>query len=139
MTVKERIKSHSDVVDYFKELRFYNKHIWKLKVKHLKNIDLLSELPFHEELSVLKTDNALGGYTMSYKVEIVEEKDPLIQLEASKTIINDLFKDLFDKTKGVKYQITLKVMLKNTSQMEKTEFQPVHFNSTTKNSDKSYV
>ena len=139
MTVKERIKSHSDVVDYFKELRFYNKHIWKPKVKHLKNIDLLSELPFHEELSALKTDNAVGGYTMSYKVEIVEEKDPLIQLEASKTIINDLFKDLLDKTKGVKYQITLKVMLKNTSQMEKTEFHPVHFNSTTKNSDKSNV
>ena len=49
---------------------------------------------------------------MSYRVELVEKKDPLIQLEASKTSIKDLFNDLFDETKGFKYQITLKVELK---------------------------
>ena len=27
MTVKEKVKSHPDVVDYFKELPFYNKDI----------------------------------------------------------------------------------------------------------------
>ena len=57
---------------------------------------------------------------MSYKAEIVEKKDPLIQIEASKTSINDLFKDFLDKAQGFKYQITLKVMLKNTSQVEKS-------------------
>ena len=36
---------------------------------------------------------------MSYKVEIVEKKYPLIQVEASKTSIKDLFKDLSDETK----------------------------------------
>ena len=36
---------------------------------------------------------------MSYKVEIVEEKDPYYQLEASKTSIKDLFKNLLDETK----------------------------------------
>ena len=46
---------------------------------------------------------------MSYKVELVEKKDPLIQLEASKSSIKDLFNDLLDETKGFKYQITLKV------------------------------
>ena len=49
---------------------------------------------------------------MGYKVKIVEKKDPLIQLEASKTSIKDLFEDLLDETKGFKYQITLKVVLK---------------------------
>ena len=39
MTISSKIKSHSDAVDYFKELPFYNKPIEKLKVKHLKNID----------------------------------------------------------------------------------------------------
>ena len=39
---------------------------------------------------------------MSCKVEIVEKKDPLIQLEASKSSIKDLFKNLLDKTKGTK-------------------------------------
>ena len=48
MTALKKVKSHPDVVDYFKELPFYNKHIEKPKIKHLKNIDLLSELPFYE-------------------------------------------------------------------------------------------
>ena len=52
-------------------------------MKRLKNIDSLSELPFHEELNVIKTDNAFRGYAMSYKVEIIEKKDQTKQLEAS--------------------------------------------------------
>ena len=54
---------------------------------------------------------------MSYKVEIVERKDPIVQLEASKSSIKDLFNDLLNETKGFKYQITVKVLLKNTSSM----------------------
>ena len=46
MAALKKVKSHSGVVDYFKELPFYNKHIEKPKIKCLKNIDLLSELPF---------------------------------------------------------------------------------------------
>ena len=56
---------------------------------------------------------------MSCKVELVEKKDPIKQFEAIKSSIKDLFSDLLNETKGFKYQITLKVMLKNTSQMEK--------------------
>ena len=78
MAVLKKIKSHPDVVNYFKELSFYNKYIEKPKIKRLKNIDLLSELPFYEELNVIKTDHAFRGYAMNYKVEIVEKKDPLI-------------------------------------------------------------
>ena len=50
---------------------------------------------------------------MSCKVELVEKKDPLIQLEASKSSIKDLFNDLLDETKGFKYQIAVKILLKN--------------------------
>ena len=46
MTALKKVKSHPDEVDYFKEFPFYNKHIEKPKIKGLKNIDLLSELPF---------------------------------------------------------------------------------------------
>ena len=120
MTALKKVKSHPDVVDYFKELPFYNKHIEKPKIKRLKNIDLLSELPFYEELNVIKTDHAFRGYAMSYKDEIIEKKDPIKQLDASKSSIKDLFSDLLiNKIKGFKYQITLKVMLKITSPMEK--------------------
>ena len=74
MTIKTKIKSYLGVVDYFKEIPFYNKHIEKPKIKCLKNIDLLSELSFYEELSVIRTNHAFRGYAMSYKVEIVEKK-----------------------------------------------------------------
>ena len=36
MAVGEKIKSQPDVVDYFKELPFYNKHIKKTKNSTLK-------------------------------------------------------------------------------------------------------
>ena len=55
---------------------------------------MLSKLPFYEELNVTKTNHAFRGYTMSYKVEIIEKKDPVKQLEASKSSIKDLFNDL---------------------------------------------
>ena len=54
IAVLSKIKPHSDAVDYFKELPFYNKPIEKPKVKRLKNIDRLAELPFYEQLSVIK-------------------------------------------------------------------------------------
>ena len=62
---------------------------------------------------------------MSNKVELVQKKDPLIQLEASKSIIKDFSKDLLDKIKGFKYQIKNK-------QNGEIEPDPVYFNSTTK-------
>ena len=70
MPVKENVKSHPDVVHYFKELP----KIEQPKIKCLKNIDLLSELPVYEELNVIKTDLAFRGYAMSYKIKIVERK-----------------------------------------------------------------
>ena len=83
MAVLSKIKPHFDAIDYFKELPFYNKPIEKPKFKRLQNIDRLVELPFYEQLSVIKTDQAFRGYAMSYKVEIIEKRDPIVQLEAS--------------------------------------------------------
>ena len=55
----------------------------------------------------------------TYKVEIIEKKDPIAQLKASKLRIKNLLSDLLNETKGFKYQITVKVLLKSTSSMEK--------------------
>ena len=74
MAVFSKIEPFSDAVDYFKEHPFYNKPIEKPKVKLIKSIDRLVELPFYEQLSVIKTDQAFKGYAMSYKVEIIEKK-----------------------------------------------------------------
>ena len=54
----------------------------KPKIKHLKNIDLLAELPFYNQLNIIRTEHAFNGYEMSYKVEMVDKKDVTIQLEA---------------------------------------------------------
>ena len=74
MTVKEKIKFHPHMAGYFTELPCYNKHIEKPKIKCLKNIYLLSELPFYEELNVIKTNHAFRGYTMSYQVKLTEKR-----------------------------------------------------------------
>ena len=61
---------------------------------------MLSEFPFYEELNVIKTNHAFRGYAMSYKVELIEKKDPIKQLKASKASIKDLFNDLLNERKG---------------------------------------
>ena len=77
------------IVDYFKELPSYNVSIDKPKIKRLKNIDLLTELPFYNQLNIIRTNHVFSGYAMSYKVEIVDKKDFIVQLEASRSSIKD--------------------------------------------------
>ena len=80
MTVQKKFKTKQkllDVINYFKELLFYNTCIEKPKN------------------------------------------------------IKDFFNDLLDETKGFKYQITVKILLKKCRGTE-IEFSPVYFNSTTK-------
>ena len=135
MAVLSKTKPHSDAADYFKKLPFYNKPIKKTNVKRLRNLDRLAELPFYGQLNEVKTNQAFRGYAMSYKVEIVERKVPILQLEASKSSIKDFFSNLLNETKGFKCQITVKVLLKRTSSIEKSNL--LQFISIDKNSDKS--
>ena len=139
MVVLSKIKPPFNAVDYFKELPLYNKPIKKPKVKRLENIDRLAELSFYEQLSVIKTNQTFRGYAMLYEVEIIERKDLIVQLETSKSSIKDLFSGLFNETKGFKYPITVKLLLKKYKINEEIEFAPVYFNSFTKTSDKLQI
>ena len=65
---------------------------------------------------------------MTYKDEIVERKDLIIQLEASKSSIKNFFGNLLNETKGFKYQITVKVLFKKYKPNGEIEFSPVYFN-----------
>ena len=69
---------------------------------------------------------------MSYKVEIVDKKDFIVQLEASKSSVRDLFNDLLNEIKGFKYHITVNVLLKKYRANGEIEFVPVYFNSSIK-------
>ena len=106
----------------FQELPFYDIYVEKPNIKRLKNIDLLFELPFYQDLHAVKTDKSIKGYAMTYKAGLIDKKDPLTQLEAIKSSIEDLFNDLLDETKSFKYHIKVR---KNTNS-------PVYFKSTTK-------
>ena len=83
---------------------------------------MLTELPFYEELNVIKANYAFTGYAINNKLEKIEKKYP----------IKDLFSDLLNGTKRFKFQITLKVMLKKYKPNKEIEFRLVYFNSTTK-------
>ena len=110
MAILSKIKSHSNAIDYLKNLPIYKKSIKKPKVKRWKNND---------QLAFLWADQAFRGYAMSYKAEMIERKVPIVQLQASKSSIKDFFSYLLDETKVFKYQITVKLLLKNTSSMER--------------------
>ena len=43
-----------------KEQPFYNVIIEKSKIKKVSNVDMLSELPFYDELSIVKQQKHLG-------------------------------------------------------------------------------
>ena len=51
-------------IDYFKQLPYFNEVIEKPKIKRLKNVDLLAELSFYDQLNIIKTDQAFSGYAM---------------------------------------------------------------------------
>ena len=66
------------------------------------------------------------------KLKQLIKKDLIVKLEASKSSIKDLFNYLSNEAKGLKYQITAKVLLKKYKPNEEIEFTPVYFNSSTK-------
>ena len=121
-----------DAKKLFQILPFYNTFIEKFEIKKLSNIKLLQELPFYDELNTVKNSNAFSGYARSYKVEIVDKKDPLVQLEVINSSIEHLFKGLLNEIKGFKYQTTLAVLLSKIKTDESIEYSPVYFNSATK-------
>ena len=80
----------------------------------------------------MKTNQAFREYAMLYKVETIERKVRIVQLEASKSSIKDLLSDLLNKTKGFEYPITVKVLLKKCKPNGEIKFAPAYFNSVRK-------
>ena len=121
-----------DANKIFQLLPFYDSYTEKPKVKKLNNIQLLKELPFYDKLSIVKNKTAFSGYATSYKIEIVDKRDVIVQLKASEISIKELLKVLFIELKGFKYQITLAVLLSKMKNNGEIEYSTVYFNSLTK-------
>ena len=125
MHLKTSFLNEKEANRLFQGPPFYNVTIEKAHIKLLRNIDLLHELSFYNELATEKTSKAFKGYCRNYKIEIIDSKDPSIQLTASsKSSIKDLFKDLLDKIKCFKYQITEKVLLRKHKENGYIQFDP---------------
>ena len=103
----------------FQKLPFYNLLIEKPKIKHLSNIELLHKLPFYDKLDVVEILKRFKECPRSYKIEIIDLKDPLVQLKASKSSTEDLFKDLLYEMKGFIHQITIKFCYANTKEIRR--------------------
>ena len=124
--------NEKEAKNIFQALPFYNILIKKTEIKKLSNIELLHELPFYDELSIIEVSKAFKRYARSYKVEIVDHEDPLVQLETTKSSIKDLLKDLLNEMKGFKHQIAVAVLLSKEKGNGDTEYSSVYFNSMTK-------
>ena len=80
---------HWDANKIFQVLPFYNNFIERPEVKKLNSVGLLKELPFYDKLSIVKNKTAFSGYARSYKIEIVEKRDVVVQLKASEISIKE--------------------------------------------------
>ena len=109
---ENEVWDEKEVKRLFQKLLLYNVLIKKPTIKHLEDIDLLHEFSFYDALSIVKRSQEFRRYERSYEIDIIDSKDPLSQLEASKSRIKNMFKDLLDEIKGFKYQITVKVLLR---------------------------
>ena len=69
---------------------------------------------------------------MSYKLKQLKKKDAIVQIEASKLSIKNLFSDLLNELKCFKYQIAVEFLFKKCKVNGEIEFRPVYFNSVTK-------
>ena len=123
---------HWDANKIINILPFYDSYIERPEIKKLNNVQLLKELPFYDELSIVKNTNAFSGYARTYKMEIVDKRDLVVQLKASKISIVEFFRDLLIELKGFKYQITLCILLSKVKGSDLVEYSPVYFNSLTK-------
>ena len=73
----------------FQKLAFYNTFNEKPKIKLFKKHRFTAGASFHDEPNIYEMAEEFCWYARSYKVEIVDSKDPLAQLEASKLSIED--------------------------------------------------
>ena len=116
----------------FEILPFFNSHIDITKIQKLSDLQLLKELPFYDELNIVKNKSAFNHHAQSYNVEIIDKKDVITQLKTSEISSKNLFKDLLIEIKGFKYQITLQVSLSKVRSNDFINYSIIYLNSLTK-------
>ena len=92
---KNEFWNEKEAKNLFQILSFYNVLVEKPEIKKLSSVELLHELPY-DELNITEASKTFKKYSRSYKVTIIDFKDPLIELQSSKSSVKDLLKDLLN-------------------------------------------
>ena len=107
-TIKSRIKKFTNaklsikisIKKLLSEQPFYKQPIKKPRIKKLTNQELLRELPFYDDIDILRNERIFRGYAETYKVEITNNRN----LSDLSSVIKNSVKNLFDellRKKGV--------------------------------------
>ena len=116
------MNSQGNNINLLKQLPFYGKTI-KPCVKKLSNCELLPELPFYDDVNILRKERA-----QTYQVEIINNKSLSDSLPVSKNGIKNVFDELLREKRGFNYVLSTKIILKKRINDEHT-YSTVYFNS----------
>ena len=74
LTIANENKSHYVYVKDYNIFMCNKTKTWKNEklIRHPFNMDLPHELPFYDELSIVKISQAFTRYARSYKIEIID-------------------------------------------------------------------
>ena len=95
----------------------------------MKNYELSRELPFYNDINILRKEGAFRGYAKTYKVEVIDNKSLSDLLSASKNTIKNLFDELLREKRGFKYIISVKITLKKRINDNEFDLKTLYFNS----------
>ena len=98
----------------------------------MKNYELLSELPFYDDINISRKEMVFRGYAETYKVEIINNKSVSDLLYVSKNSIKNLFDGLLREKRSFKYVVSTKIILKKRINDNEHKYSTVYFNSLVK-------
>ena len=83
-----------------KEQPFYKQPTKRPCIKKLSNQELFCELPFYDDINILRNERTFREYAETYKVEIINNRNLSDLLSVIKNSIKNLFDELL-REKGV--------------------------------------
>ena len=81
-------------------------------------------------LGVTQFRKALKGFTKSFDVQIVNENDPLRQLNETRSVVRKIIRTQLEEMKGIKYMVTLKITLEKQLDSDRSTHKTAFFNYT---------
>ena len=112
------------------EQPFYKQPIKKPCIKKLSNQELLRELPFYDDINILRNERTFRRYAKTYKVEIINNtnlSDLLSVIKNSKK--KNYLMNYLEKKGGFKYIISVKITLKKRINDNEFNLKTLYFNS----------